>query len=248
MSLLHFLSRQENPDTPRNLSAHPVWGKVHKGRGRYLLREHMKQEPILLSGQSIRLEPLSFHHVDGLSLAAGADPTLYQWSPVPQGNVEASHYIRTALNWQDQGTALSFAIVRQADKVVLGSTRFWNMEYWDWLSHTPRYQRRTPDACEIGYSWLTRSAIRTGANTEAKLLMLTHAFETWQVLRVCFHTDARNERSKNAIERIGGKYEGILRSHRLATDQTARNSLRYSIIASEWPNVKERLMRYPKTL
>ena len=78
--------------------------------------------------------------------------------------------------------------------------------------------------------------------------MLTHAFETWEVLHVCFHTDARNERSKNAIERIGGKYEGILRSHRLAADQTARNSLRYSIIASERPNVKERLMRYPKTL
>jgi N-acetyltransferase len=208
----------------------------------------MKQEPILLSGRSIRLEPLSLDHIDGLSLAAGVDSTMYQWSPVPQGNVEASHYIRTALHWQDQETALPLAIVRQADSVVLGSTRFWNMEYWAWPRHTPRYQRRTPDACEIGYTWLTRSAIRTEVNTEAKRLTLTHAFETWRVIRVCFHTDARNERSKNAIERIGGKYEGILRSHRLAADQTARNSLRYSIIASEWPNVKERLMRHPKTL
>ncbi len=71
-----------------------------------------------------------------------------------------------------------------------------------------------PDACEIGYTWLTRSAIRTGANTEAKLLMLTHAFESWQVLRVCLHTDVRNQRSRAAIERIGGQFEGILRSHR----------------------------------
>ena len=99
-----------------------------------------------------------------------------------------------------------------------------------------------PDACEIGYTWLTRSAIRSPANTEAKLLMLTHAFETWRVLRVCFHTDARNQRSRVALERIGGQLEGVLRAHRMTADYTARDSIRYSIITSEWPAVKQRLV------
>jgi len=88
---------------------------------------------------------------------------------------------------------------------------------------------------------LARSAIRTAANTEAKLLMLTHAFESWQVLRVCFHTDARNQRSRAALERIGAKFEGILRSHRMAADYIPRDSVRYSIVEAEWPDVKQRL-------
>ena len=102
-------------------------------------------------------------------------------------------------------------------------------------------RRQFPDACEIGYTWLTRSAIRTAANTETKLLMLTHAFETWQVLRVCFHTDARNQCSRAALERIGGKFEGILRAHRMATDFIPRDSVRYSILAAEWPELKQQL-------
>jgi RimJ/RimL family protein N-acetyltransferase len=100
-----------------------------------------------------------------------------------------------------------------------------------------------PDVCEIGYTWLTRPAIRTAANTEAKLLMLTHAFETWGVLRVCFHTDARNQRSREALERIGGKLEGILRAHRMAADFIPRDSVRYSIMEAEWLAVKEKLRR-----
>jgi len=106
------------------------------------------------------------------------------------------------------------------------------------LSEAPQI---LPDACEIGYSWLARSAIRTAANTEAKLLMLTRAFEDWQALRVCFHTDARNERSRAALERIGAKFEGVLRSHRMAADFIARDSWRYSIVAAEWPEVKLKL-------
>jgi RimJ/RimL family protein N-acetyltransferase len=96
---------------------------------------------------------------------------------------------------------------------------------------------------EIGYTWLTRSAIRTAANTEAKLLMLTHAFETWQMLRVCLHTDARNERSRAAMERIGATFEGMLRAHRMAADFTPRTSARYSIVVDDWPEVKARLDR-----
>ncbi len=99
-----------------------------------------------------------------------------------------------------------------------------------------------PDVCEIGYTWLTHQAIRTAANTEAKLLMLTHAFEVWQMLRVCLHTDARNKRSQAAIERIGGKFEGILRAHRMAADFIPRDSYRYSIVAAEWPEAKQKIV------
>src|SRR5258708_39198419 len=115
------------------------------------------------------------------------------------------------------------------------------LERWSWPRGHPRCGRRIPDACEIGYTWLTRSAIRTAANTEVKLLMLTHAFETWQMLRVCFHTDARNRRSRAALERIGGKFEGILRAHRIAAGPPARDSARHSIVTTEWPAVKQRL-------
>jgi len=115
------------------------------------------------------------------------------------------------------------------------------MERWAWPGGHVRHNRPHADVCEIGYTWLAHSAVRTAANTEAKLLMLTHAFQAWEMLRVCLHTDERNQRSRTAIERIGGKFEGILRSHRLAVDCTPRNSARYSILASEWPEVKQRL-------
>jgi RimJ/RimL family protein N-acetyltransferase len=195
---------------------------------------------LVLAGSHVRLEPLDHRHVDGLVAASATDPSLYQWSPIPQGKVEATSYVNTALAWRDDGTAVPFAIVRVDDSVVIGSTRFWNLERWPWPQGHQRYGC-VLDACEIGYTWLTRSAIRTAANTEAKLLMLTHAFETWRVLGVCFHTDARNQRSRAALERIGGKFEGILRTHRMAADYIARDSVRYSIVAAEWPDVKRRL-------
>jgi RimJ/RimL family protein N-acetyltransferase len=200
----------------------------------------MTECPVLL-GRHIRFEPLDHRHVDGLAAAAAADPSLYQWSPVPQGKVEATTYVETALAWRDANTAMPFAIVRVSDGMVIGSTRFWNMERWSWPQGHLRYGRDIADACEIGYTWLTRTAIRTAANTEAKLLMLTHAFQTWQMLRVCFHADARNTRSRAALERIGGKFEGILRAHRMAKDYTARDSARYSIVEADWPEVKLRL-------
>jgi RimJ/RimL family protein N-acetyltransferase len=186
---------------------------------------------------------LDQRHLESMVEASAADPTLYQWSPVPQGKEEATDYIATALRWQSSGTALPFAIVRAADGAFIGSTRFWNIENWAWPPGHKRHGRNLPDACEIGHTWLARSAIRTAANSEAKFLMLTKAFETWGALRVCLHTDARNFRSQKAIERIGGKREGILRAHRLAADFTPRDSVRYSIIASEWPGVKARLSR-----
>ena len=193
-----------------------------------------------MTGKIVRLEPLDYCHVHGLVDAAAVDPSLYQWSPVPQGEPAAARYIETALAWRDAGTAVPFAIVRLSDGAVIGSTRFWNLERWAWPEGHSRRDSLF-DGCEIGWTWLTSSAIRSGANTESKLLMLTHAFETWQVLRVCLHTDARNVRSRAAIERIGGKYEGILRAHRMAADFTPRDSVRYSIVAAEWPDVRRRL-------
>lgn len=203
----------------------------------------METESPVLRGTHVRLEPLDHRHVDGLVAAAATDPTLYQWSPIPQGKIEATAYVDTALAWKDAGTAVTFATVRVDDGVVIGSTRFFNLERWGWPLGHPRHGREFADACEIGYTWLTRSAIRTRANTEAKLLMLTHAFEAWEVLRICLHTDIRNQRSRAAIERIGGKFEGILRAHRMAADFIARDSARFSIVAAEWPEVKRKLNR-----
>jgi RimJ/RimL family protein N-acetyltransferase len=203
----------------------------------------MKTEGFVLQGTHVRLEVLDHNHIEGLAAAAAVDPALYQWSPVPQGKIEASSYVDTALAGRDDGTAVPFAIVRASDGMIIGSTRFFNLEYWPWPQRHPAHGRSAPDACEIGYTWLTRSAIRTAANTEAKLLMLEYAFEVWQVLRVCFHTDVRNQRSRTALERIGGQFEGILRAHRMAADFTARDSVRYSILKSEWPAVKQRLLQ-----
>jgi RimJ/RimL family protein N-acetyltransferase len=203
----------------------------------------METERIVLQGRHIRLEPLDHRHVDGLAAAAAVDRSLYQWSPIPEGKAAATSYVDTASAWQDAGTAVPFATVSVDTGAVIGSTRFFNLERWAWPQGHLRHGRLVPDACEIGYTWLTRSAVRTAANTEAKLLMLTYAFETWEVLRVCFHTDVRNQRSRAALERIGGKFEGILRSHRMAADFIARDSARFSIVAAEWPDVKQRLRR-----
>jgi len=203
----------------------------------------MSLESPVLQGKYVRLEPLELRHADGLAAASSsADPSLYQWSPVPQTKDEATSYIKTALAWRDAGIAVSFATRRLADGQVIGSTRFFQIENWAWPQGHAQNGRTTPDACEIGYTWLAQSAVRTPANTEAKFLMLAYAFETWKVFRVCLHTDVRNARSRAAIERIGGKFEGILRAHRMAADFIPRDSARYSIIAEEWLEVKQRLI------
>jgi N-acetyltransferase len=198
-------------------------------------------EQSTLNGKYVRLEPLGHHHAEGLADASSSDPGLYQWSPVPRGLAEADKYIQTAIAWREAGTAEPFAIIRKADNTVIGCTRFFNIERWGWPPDHERFERAFPDAAEIGYSWLASSTVRTGANTESKLLLLTHAFEYWKVFRICFHSDMRNLRSRTAIARLGAKYEGELRAHRLANDLIPRNSARYSILDSEWLEVKKRL-------
>ena len=204
----------------------------------------MRLESPVLQGRHVRLEPLEPRHADALAAASAADSSFYEWSLVPQGREAVERYIATALAWRDAGTAVPFVTVRLTDGAVIGSTRFWEIERWAWPAGHALHGRVTPDVCEIGYSWLTAAAIRTGANTEAKFLMLCHAFEYWNVFRVSFHTDARNLRSRAALERIGARHEGLLRFHRMAADYTPRDSMRYSVTAAEWPAVKRRLEGY----
>lgn len=202
----------------------------------------MRQEIFTLAGQHIRLEPLEPRHIEPLAAAVSTEAgDLYRWSAVPRGHAEMTKYVNTAIGWREAGIAVPFATIRQADGAVLGSTRFFDIERFPWPETHERYSRTNPDVCEIGYTWLIPAAIRTATNSEAKLLMLAHAFEVWGALRVCLHTDERNQRSRAAIERIGATFEGILRSHRMASDAIARNSARFSILAAEWPEAKRRL-------
>lgn len=203
----------------------------------------MAIHPITLEGQHVRLEPLGHHHADELIAARAGDDSLYQWSLVPIGPEAMNAYIDSALNQRVAGTCLPFATVRKSDNQVIGATRFFQLERWPWPVGSAHHRAHTFDTGEIGYTWLTRPAIRTAANTEAKLLMLTHAFETWKMLSVHFCTDERNDRSANAILRLGAKFEGILRAHRMASDLTPRNTLRFSILADEWPKTKRSLQQ-----
>ena len=197
--------------------------------------------PPSLAGRYVRLEPLEQRHEPALAEAAAGPPELYRWTWVPRGPAEAADYVRLATAQRTAGRAVPFAVLRAADGVVIGSTRFWQLDWWPWPAGHRYHGRATPDTCEIGHTWLAGSAVRTGANTEMKLLMLGYAFETWAVRCVTFHTDARNERSRAALGRIGAQFEGILRAHRLAADRTPRDSARYSILAAEWPAVQEHL-------
>jgi len=201
-----------------------------------------------LAGEHVRLEPLGYHHAAGLLAASsgGGDlyRDLYRWTGylVPHDEDQVRRFIEIALRARDQRVAVPYAVIRVRDHNVIGATRFHSLDYWPWqLAGVTGRDPATPDVTEIGWTWLSKDAIRTPANTEMKRLMLTHAFETWQVQAVCLHADARNERSRAAIERIGARFEGILHSHRLAADLIPRDSARYGITAAQWPEVKRHL-------
>jgi len=201
--------------------------------------------PITLEGRFVRLLPLTNAHVRSLlSAAAGSRESFqYTWVPEPT-TADITRYISAAVAAFEAGTAHPFATVRiDSPDTVVGSTRFLNLEYWPDATGHPS-TRDFPDAVEIGATWLSHDAQRTQVNTEAKLMMLTYAFETWGVQRVVFRTDARNTQSRANIERIGAQYEGTLRHHKHSTDG-ANNGLRdtatYSIIREEWDSVKASL-------
>jgi RimJ/RimL family protein N-acetyltransferase len=185
----------------------------------------MKVEPITLEGQYVRLEPLSEAHHAALS-EIGLDLDLWKWTPFRvQTADEMAAYIRSALDAQAAGTALPFATVERASGRVVGSTRFMNIEVAN---------RKV----EIGSTWIARPWQRSAVNTEAKYLMLRHAFETWGCNRVELKTDSLNQRSRNAILRIGAQHEGIFRNHMVTWSGRLRHTAWYSIIDSEWPQVK----------
>jgi RimJ/RimL family protein N-acetyltransferase len=198
-------------------------------------------DPVTLEGRFVRLEPLSEAHIDPLVAAASEDRSTYRWSTAPDGRAQTATYVADALKKVALGTQVAFATLRKATgrpDVVVGSTRFYDVAVWQWAPGSPHQRHGVPDAVDIGYTWLAASAQRSPVNTEAKLLMLGHAFETWQVHRVGLQTDARNTRSRAAIERIGGRLDGILRADRPGTDDTVRDSARFSILAADWPEVK----------
>jgi N-acetyltransferase len=201
-------------------------------------------EPFTLEGPRVRLEPLNESHIPGLVEAAGEDRTNYQWTYTPEGVGQMTDYVVDALAKVASGAHVAFATVHKgsgSDDRVVGATRFCEIAYWQWPPGARHQRQGVPDVLDIGFTWLAGSAQRTSVNTEAKLLMMTHAFEVWEVHRVALQTDARNKRSWAAIERIGGQLDGIMRADRPGSDDTVRTSARFSIVAVEWPDVKARL-------
>jgi N-acetyltransferase len=188
----------------------------------------MKVEPFTLEGRWVRLEPLDARHAPDLAEAA-QDDEIWRYMPaVLKTKEEIRAWIAAAQAQQAAGTQLPFAIVDRATGRAIGGTRYLNI--------TPNDR-----GLEIGWTWLARAAWRTPVNSECKFLLLRHAFETLGCIRVQLKTDGRNERSRQAIERIGGQFEGILRKH-MIMPYGLRDSAFYSIIDDEWPAVKQRLV------
>jgi RimJ/RimL family protein N-acetyltransferase len=203
-------------------------------------------EPFTLEGRYVRLEPLTEDHIPALVEAAAADRSNYEWIYTPEGPEQMTAYVREALARVASGAQVAFTTVRRGagpdgSDLVVGGTRFCVMEYWRWPPGATQQRDGVPDVVDIGSTWLSGPAQQTHVNTEAKLLMMTHAFEIWDVHRVALQTDVRNARSRAAIERIGGKLDGILRADYPGSDDTVRTTARYSILAEEWPSVKDGL-------
>jgi RimJ/RimL family protein N-acetyltransferase len=187
-------------------------------------------DPVTLEGRLVRLEPLSLEHVSGLADVA-LDPAIWQWTIArPTTEAELRAWVETALAGSDAGNELPFATIDQATGRPIGSSRFMNIV----LDH-----RRV----EIGWTWVTPAWQRTGANREAKLLMLRHAFDALGCRRVEFKTDSLNEPSRNALIGIGAQFEGIFRNHMVMPGGRMRHSAWYSVIDDEWPAVRAGLER-----
>jgi RimJ/RimL family protein N-acetyltransferase len=191
-----------------------------------------------LSGELVRLEPLSDHHVDGLLEAASEDRSAYGFTNVPQSRDAMDEYVSDLIRMWEAGEVVPFVQVDVATSRPVGATRL--------MTIRALRPSAAPYAVEIGGTWLAASAQRTGLNTEAKLLLLEYAFESWNVGRVDLKTDARNDRSRNAILRVGATFEGVLRhwqpSQLAGEENRLRDSAIYSILDTEWPRVREHLL------
>jgi N-acetyltransferase len=189
----------------------------------------MRVEPVTLTGNVVRLEPLAAEHAAGL-YEAGKDASIWRYMPADPSASLASMaaWIEDALRSREAGTQLPFAIFEQASGALVGSTRYLNIS--------------PPDrGLEIGWTWLTLRVQRTAVNTECKYLLLRHAFEELDAIRVQIKTDGRNIVSQRAIERLGAVREGVLRKQMILPDGFQRDAVMYSIIDTEWPAVKARL-------
>ena len=195
-------------------------------------------EPVVLTGEHVRLEPLAAAHVPGLVIAAAEDRSTYDLSPVPDGEAEFRWHVDFAERERAAGRRLVFATVSVAENRPVGSTSFLDPQRWPGGPGD-----RLLDSIEIGATWLAASAQRTVVNTEAKLLMLDHAFDVLDVHRVVLNTDARNERSRAAIARIGATFEGVLHGFRYGVEGTPRDTATFAIRARDWPEVRARLTR-----
>jgi N-acetyltransferase len=183
-----------------------------------------------LEGQIVVLEPLRADHEDGL-FAAAQHPEIWTWlAPIACTREYFAAWMAASLAESEAGREGVFATIDRASGELIGSTRYLNV-------------REAHRGLEIGWTWLTPSMWRTGANIEAKLLMLEHAFERLQCMRVEFKTDARNERSRAAIQALPAQFEGILRKHMLMPGVGVRDSAYYSVIDEEWPEVRANLRR-----
>lgn len=206
--------------------------------------------PFTLTGRHVRLEPLDPAHVDGLSAAAAESRDSFGFTWVPEGREDTERYVDAALVHASSGRAVPFAVRRLSDGALVGSTRFLDLEVFQDPAPWPPgigpggvpSEDNPPSVAEIGSTWYSASAQRTAVNTETKLLLLTHAFEVWNALRVTLKTDARNTASRAAIERIGGRFEGVRRVHTVATDGGLRDSAYFSIVAAEWFAVRAGLV------
>lgn len=184
--------------------------------------------PVTLEGRHVRLEPLSKAHHAGLT-AVGLAEELWRWIPTPVRTAEEmSAYITTALEEQARGVSLPFAQIEKSSGRTIGCTRYGNID-------------RTHHRVEIGWTWIAPEWQRTDVNTETKYLLLGHAFETLGCIRVELKTDSLNEKSRNAILRIGAKEEGTFRNHMITASGRIRHTVYFSILDSEWPAVKARL-------
>ena len=188
----------------------------------------MKIEPVTLEGEFVRLEPLKIEHLDALCEVGMTDSLWFFTANVVQTVEDMRKYVETALNEAERKVSLPFVTIDRKQNKIIGSTRFGNID-----AHNRK--------AEIGWTWINPLWQRTNINTEAKLLMLTHAFETWNCVRVELKTDVLNEKSRNAMLRIGAKQEGILRRHIITDAGRFRDTIYFSIIDDEWRDVKENL-------